>query len=406
MGIVTRKSKTFFIILIIIFSIIALASFVYIKLTSNKLHEIITVEAGTDFPGIYSFTIKENAAANFMTNVSDIDMSTPGVYEIEIIIGKKVYKSLLRVEDTIPPTAEIVNREVWANDEKAAQDFVKNIVDVTEVKVYFKEEPDFSRAGIQEVSIILEDEGGNKTEVTASLTVKEDTEPPKIEGAKNLSVFVGERVSYRRDVTVTDNRDENVGLEIDTSNVNLKKPGTYNVIYSATDSSGNTASVTVTITVKERPADYITQEELDTLSDTVLAKIIKDNMSQKEKAYEIYRWTRSHISYVNNSDKSDWRKAANIGIRKASGDCFVYFATAKQLLTRVGIQNIDIIKSNGGHYWSMINLGDGWYHFDATPRRSGGEFFMLTDAELENYSTNNGNSHIWDKTKYPATPLE
>ena len=64
---------------------------------------------------------------------------------------------------------------------------------------------------------------------------------------------------------------------------------------------------------------------------------------------------------------------------------------------------MDVLKTGGGHYWSLIDLGYGWYHYDTTPRRTGGEFFMLTDAELTAYSEENGDSHIWDVSLYPET---
>ena len=54
----------------------------------------------------------------------------------------------------------------------------------------------------------------------------------------------------------------------------------------------------------------------------------------------------------------------------------------------------------------MVNCGQGWYHFDTTPRKGGGEFFMLTDKELETYSLAHSNSHEFDHTLYPATPEE
>ena len=50
------------------------------------------------------------------------------------------------------------------------------------------------------------------------------------------------------------------------------------------------------------------------------------------------------------------------------------------MLDVCGIQNVDIVKSDtshSAHYWSPINLGDGWYHFDATPRKGGGNFFHV-----------------------------
>jgi transglutaminase/protease-like cytokinesis protein 3 len=130
-------------------------------------------------------------------------------------------------------------------------------------------------------------------------------------------------------------------------------------------------------------------------------------MSKKEKAKAIYKWTKSNISYIDYSDKSDWVKAAIQGFNKGKGDCFNYFATAQALLNRAGIQNQGIVKSNGHHYWSLINIDNAWYHFDTTPRKGDNNFyslFMLTDVQVEAYSKAHKDSHVWDKTKYPATP--
>jgi len=387
------------------FLVIALAVVLFIIFSSNKLNKTVTIEAGTKDLKASQFIKNKNTTGTFVTDLSSINMNMPGVYKIEIKIGNKVYSSKLKIEDTIAPKAELVNQEVWTEEKIDAKEFVKNIEDFTEVKASFKEQPDFSKAGEQKVFIILEDTSGNKTELEGLLKVKEDTEPPVIEGAHDQTVFIDDKISYKKDVVVTDNRDEDIKLEVDSSDVNIKKEGSYKVIYKAADSSGNTAEKTVTFKVIVKPKGYVSKEELDILADKVLAGIIKGDMSKIEKAKVIYNWVRGHISYVDHSDKSDWVKAAYQGIKKGSGDCFNYFAAAQELLTRAGIQNQEIIKLGGGHYWSLVNCGNGWYHFDTTPRISGGVFFMLTDAEITEYSRKNGNSHVWDKTKYPATPL-
>lgn len=241
----------------------------------------------------------------------------------------------------------------------------------------------------------------------------EDNEPPKIEGAKDQTVFIGDKVSYKRGVKVTDNIDEEVDLVVDSSSVNLKEPGSYSVIYKATDSAGNTATKTIKVEVQEiieEEPEETTEEdplrvELNELLDEVLVNIINEDMTQREQAKAIYNWARYNIAYVNTSDKSDVVKAAIQGIKKKSGDCFIYFATAQELLNRANIENQGVVKTGGGHYWSMINLGDGWYHFDTTPRVGDDDyFFMLTDAQLEKYSKKHKNSHVWDRDKYPATP--
>ncbi|HHY81317.1 MAG TPA: DUF5011 domain-containing protein [Clostridiales bacterium] len=234
-----------------------------------------------------------------------------------------------------------------------------------------------------------------------------DTEPPVITGEDVKEVFVGDRVSYKNHVTVTDNMDDNVKLEIDSSAVNLKKAGTYTVIYKATDSAGNTATKTVQVIVKEKPVVHAKQEEVDQIADQILESIFEDGMTLRQKARAIYVWVRSNIRYNNEyENNTDWVQAAYDGFTEKKGDCYVFFGVTKELLNRAGIENMDIVKTGGGHYWSMVNLGEGWYHYDTTPRKTGGEFFMMTDAELEAYSNKYGNSHVWDRDKYPATPLE
>ena len=49
----------------------------------------------------------------------------------------------------------------------------------------------------------------------------------------------------------------------------------------------------------------------------------------------------------------------------------------------------------------MIDIGEGWYHFDATRRKDGTEFFYWTDAELMEYSNANDGSHNYDPEQYP-----
>jgi hypothetical protein len=381
---------------------------IYFSNNSNKLYENVTVEAGIKTLDVSQFIINAKTVGAFKTDISTIDMKVPGVYEVEIQVGKKVHSSKLTVQDTVAPSAEAVNQEVWAKEEREAKDFVKNIIDVSNVKVSYKEKPDFSKGGMQEVLIVLEDASGNKSELKATLTVILDTEPPKINGTKDQTVFIGDTVSYKKDVTVTDNRDENVTLEVDSSAVNLKKAGSYNVIYSATDASGNRATSTVTLTVKEKPQKEVNPDELHKLADKILAGIIKPGMTQREKAWAIFTWTNKNIDYIDHSDKSDWMKGALQGIKLGRGDCFTYYATARELLTRAGFQNQLVVRIDGTHYWNLVYCDGGWYHFDPSPRRAGHTFvcFLRTDAEVEEYSKQYRNYYNFDRTKHPRTPVK
>ena len=229
-----------------------------------------------------------------------------------------------------------------------------------------------------------------------------DTEAPVISGTRDLEVVQGGSVSYREGVTVTDNVDANVQLHIDASQVNLAEPGLYTVIYSATDSSGNRVEVAVQVTVTkaEEPVsteppepvmpDVVTREMVDEMCDQILAKILKDNMTLRQKAYKIYKYVYKNIKYTGSSDKSDWLRGAYYGFTYGRGDCFNYFACAKALLERIGIPTVDLQRVGGTtrHYWLLVNLGEGWYHFDACWHPAGYhiESFMLTEAEVRAYT--------------------
>lgn len=238
-----------------------------------------------------------------------------------------------------------------------------------------------------------------------------DTTPPVISGAHDLVTEVGVSVSYRSGVSVSDDTDERVVLTVDSSAVDLSTAGCYSVIYSATDLSGNTASVTVTITVKQplpdeeeptentasnlpNPAEdakiVVTQEMLDGITSAILAKITTPGMSKYEQARAIYNYVNQHITYVSTSDKTDWVRGAYLGLTRGKGDCYNYWAASKALLTAAGIDNLDLQRVGGAtqHFWNLVNVGDGWYHFDTCWHPSGYplDSFMLTEAEVRAYT--------------------
>lgn len=256
----------------------------------------------------------------------------------------------------------------------------------------------------------------------------EDTQPPVISGVKDLTVAVGESLSYRTGVTVTDNVDKTVRLQVDSSGVNLSEPGEYQALYWAEDAAGNRAEVPVTVTVVaavtvddadtgatedvvESGNVEITQDGVNELADEILAEITTPGMSQREKALAIYNYVHNHIRYVGTSDKSSWLVGAYVGFTRGSGDCYNYFACSKALLTRAGIPNVDLTRVGGNsrHYWQLVDVGSGYYHFDACPHPNSYPLysFLLTEEEVKAYtrqcSSIRKNYYVYD---YDSCPVE
>lgn len=239
----------------------------------------------------------------------------------------------------------------------------------------------------------------------------EDTKAPKISGVKDKMVYLGDAVSYRKGVKVTDEVDPDPQLTIDSSKVDLSKVGTYEVVFTAEDAAGNTSTKTMTVTVLKKTKSEVDLDKLNEDVDAVLKKIIKDDMSTKQQVQAIYKWARSSLGY-SSYDGNDWLKAAQHMLDKRTGDCYNYFAVTKLMFERLGIPNIDVkkVKKTSGasnHYWSLVSVDGGktYYHFDSTPRKGDGDdFCLVTDAFIDSYSKTHNYSHNRDKSLYPATP--
>lgn len=239
-----------------------------------------------------------------------------------------------------------------------------------------------------------------------------DTTPPVIAGAKNRTVYLGASVSYRKDVTVTDNSGETIALVIDSGAVDTTQTGTYPVIYSATDSSGNTQSVEIVLKVVNKPV--IDEEYVRPMVEKIVNEITNDKMTEWEKAWKMYKWIHSNITYIGTAgDRSSVWTGAYDALEDRKGDCFVYYALYSVMLDIVGIPNMQVARVGGtsNHWWNLVNLGDGWYHCDASPRRKGDSYrcFMQTDAQIAAYTesyTEKPNYYTFDSSLLPERGTE
>lgn len=342
------------------------------------------------------------------SDMSGFVPDTIGTTGAVLVCGGRAIDVFITVRDTCAPTAQAVpNAVYWCGDELVPAAYVKDIRDATSLSIAFARPPECSEPCQTQFGIIITDEGGNFITVDCPVTVRKDITPPVITGAEDRTVYIGSSVTYKQGVCAVDDRDGEVEIDVDISDVVADTPGDYDVIYTAVDSSGNESSVTVTFTFTKSQAALI-DEELDRLVESILSRIIREDMTTVEKAEAIYKWIRANITYISWVDKSNWKKAAIAGIKTGSGSCYTYYAVSRAMLDAVNIPNMMVQKiqkpGRSDHYWNLINCGTGWYHFDTTPRRQNAYFFMWTDAQILDYSRRHYNSHDFDSSLYPATP--
>ncbi len=235
-----------------------------------------------------------------------------------------------------------------------------------------------------------------------------DKKPPVISGWTGKNSFCGkepfltcysdwkDHFDFTKYVKASDKRDGPVKVSVDTSRINWEKDGIYKVKYTAVDKAGNKATAWAKIQI------FVTGTA-EQIADSALASITEKNWSDEKKCRAIYQYVQKRCTYVGTGPHSNWRAAAVKGLRYQSGDCYTYYSMAKLLLTRAGIPNITVTRypSYDGyrHWWNLTWVKNGWYHIDTTPRPNRPNFCLMTDAQLQHFSS--GSTFRYQTKQYP-----
>ena len=383
-------------------------------LTSCGEKMTLTVEAGAPLPATIRAMDLDIAA--YVDGYEDNTIKRAGTYTIPIPDEKgKTHNLRLTVVDRVKPV--VTPRHVYyalGMQLPKAEDFIGTIVETDTYEAYYEDPlPALSELGDYDVTFRVKDASGNKTGVLHSIvTVIRDVEAPVFVRVPELSAYIGEAIAYRKGLYVTDNCCGDVDIAVDTSAVDPNTVGDYVVRYTATDASGNSSSAQTVIHIY---ATQITEVQLEERVDAVIRQIITPTMDNEAKLRAVYSYIQSHISYVSDSDKSDWVRAAYDALFVSGvGDCFNYFAAAKAFVRRLGLDYREIQRTpgaaDGTHYWLMVNIGDSmtprWYHYDCTRMREGYDHSLLTEKQLSAYNKMRPGFYAYNAAAYPSANSE
>lgn len=398
--------------------LVALITGTFVLVNSSPVVETLTLEAGSPFTAAQLLK-KQGKEATFVTDISALDLNAHRAsYIVDVAVDGKVYRCTVNVQDTVAPSATAVPA-VITGALPEANTLVTDIKDASSVTVTYQSTPAIDVAGDATAYVLLTDAAGNSAVIPVPVTVKLDTVAPVITLTPFVdhTVFLDDTIPYKSFVTYSDDKTatDKLILNVDRSRVDTTKAGTYDVIYTVTDEAGNSTSVTLQLTIKAKPTGYVEPDVAYAQAKKVLADITTEGMTKAQIAAAIYNYVKFNISYSGSSDKDrGWAAGAMDGFLNHSGDCYTYYATAKALFDVAGIPNIDVVKvktpqtSSSSHYWSLIDVGNGWYHVDCTPRAKNytDSFFLYTDEEMLAYSRNNKNCFNFDPAAYPARETE
>ena len=405
-----RSLRPVLITLIVALSALLCIALVFLWNMLNPKVPVLTVEAGSPLPSAVSFFPDSKQDVAYLDGVEAVAMDTPGRYPLQLSKGSRTYDAILNVTDTTAPVATAQNVTVYIPGKATAEAFVSQIQDATQVSVRFESQPDMATEGTRQVTVILTDLGGNETQLQAQLTVVNDQQAPKLTGVRDITTYVGDAVSYRSGVSVSDDCDPDVKLEVDSSHVDLSTAGVYTVTYRATDAGGNKTEQTAQIKVLEKQKNHVDPQIIYEAVDSILAKITTEDMTDRQKAEAVYVWTRLHFTYGGHTDTTDYIQSAYHFLTTKKGDCFGYFALQKLMLERMNIPTIDVRKvknfpSDSNHYWLLVSIdgGENYYHYDNLWSKY---LCLVTDKRLNAFSKSVKNCFNRDESLYPPTPTE
>lgn len=379
----------------------------------------IKLEAGED---IDLCDIFNHTDVDFDVDFDDDNLNHPGTYECTVLIGNKVKKVKLIVTDTKAPKIK-VHDIIYVSSNSVIptpEDFVKEGYDPDGYVGEFLSNMDFefNMGKTYTLAVQFKDPSGNKTEeFSVAVSYIQDTVAPTISIDDKITFTTDDAISYKSILSVNDNCIGDVTIDFDDTSVDYKTPGEYTLKITATDVAGNKAEKTVSVVIVAGKSFNPDLAKLNNKIEKIIPTIISSDMTKEEKCRQIYAYVQKSITYAPTSKSHDYIEVAYDALFvSGEGDCFAYFSAAKALLDYLGIENMDIERSEdnveGTHFWNYVNIGTNespqWYHFDCTElthdyNETG---CLLTNVQVKAYDewrfdALGTNFRQYDKSKYP-----
>lgn len=245
-----KKWKIRLIFILCVFIILSLSYIAYTIIHKPRiiLQENVKVEI-RDTPDPLIFIKKFVNVSRKNVQVGKMDTSSIGTHKLLYHVAQQSYTLTYQVVDTVAPTVEAKDIDVYLPDKVKPEDFIVNIKDNSKTTVRFDKAYTFDKVGDVHVVLIVEDQGKNETKINATAHVMKDNEPPVLHNIENRTMMVNDSIDVVKDVYAEDNHDGKVAVKVDQDHLDTQHPGSYKIQYEAVDKAGNKAIAPCTITV-------------------------------------------------------------------------------------------------------------------------------------------------------------
>lgn len=168
-----NKTAKIVIIAVVVILILAILAIILFNIFSKKVKDHVQLELGTQEIKIQDFLTDEKYVENaeFVTDISQINLSKVATYEITIKLNDKEYSSILDIKDTTAPQVKFQDVDGYTDYQINPEDFIAEKTDASNMEVSLGNEVTINGFGEYHPLIVVEDEYGNKTSQECLLNI-------------------------------------------------------------------------------------------------------------------------------------------------------------------------------------------------------------------------------------------
>ena len=185
-----------------VFALVLAVSFVLLCVAYGGVRAFVTIELGENSPEVDAFLRKEFPDAEYRLAPEE-RYTSAGNYPVRVYADGRTVPAVLKIRDTVAPTAKGIETTVPAGKTLSPDRLIKGLRDESVVKITYESQPDFDVVGDYEAVILLEDAGGNKSRVSSAVhvrTVRDEVVMEAGDSAPDASAFL---VGTYADITIS-----------------------------------------------------------------------------------------------------------------------------------------------------------------------------------------------------------
>ena len=339
------KAVLILVIVVLILTLISfLIFFVYNKY--SKKFKDVSIELGTDKVELSQFVADEKYmdSAKFVTDMSTIDFSKTGSYQIELSYGNVTQVVTLNIIDTTPPEVEFKNIDKYVDYELKADDFIKSKKDLSEMTTSIINPPEITGIGTYDITVEVKDSSNNITSNVCKLNVSRVV--------KEFNLELGNKLQ-KKDILLNYKEDKDSLSQSEIDKINKKEVGEYELKVKI-----NGEEEIVKIIIKDTKAPELKLKNVTIYDDEKVSGKDAFIVSAKDASGEVKTNLKTEIDYkkigtqkitIEAKDKygNKVEKTANLTIKKDTEGPVFY-----------GLSSMSVEKNSSPNYKSGVKAVD------------------------------------------------